>query len=247
MEMVHLLVGALCFFCGGGLSWFLWKKKTRKESDFQRMLWETKKAGLEEKVSEKQETVTVLQGQVSQLQEEKNHLCSNFAEVKAHLEQERKVAKEKEELLSKAQNQFSDAFKALSSDALKSNNESFLKLANASLEKFQEGAKHDLESRHKVIDGLVKPIKESLDKVGTKIHEMEKSRSQVDGVLKEQIGSLAQAELKLQSETANLVKALRMPTVRGRWGEIQLKRVVEMAGMLPRPGKCFYRRGAFKA
>jgi len=139
---------------------------------------------------------------------------------------------ERQELLSRTQSQLSDTFKALSSDALKSNNESFLKLAQVTLEKFHEGAKHDLEQRHKDVGNLVKPIKESLEKVDIKIQEMEKSRASVDSSLKEQISALAKAESKLQSETANLVKALRMPTVRGRWGEIQLKRVVEMAGMV---------------
>jgi len=146
-------------------------------------------------------------------------------------EKEELVATQKELLLN-AEKSLSDTFKALSSDVLKSNNESFLKLAKSTLERFQDGAKNDLDKRQKAIDTLVKPIKESLDKVDSKIHTMEKSRAAVDSSLKEQIQSLAQAESKLHSETANLVKALRMPTVRGRWGEIQLKRVVEMAGMV---------------
>lgn len=166
------------------------------------------------------------------LQEQLTAVSCKLSHTEATLEQERKTSKEKLEMLLEAQAKLSDAFKALSSDALRTNNESFLKLAKATLEKFQEGARGDLDHRQKSIDTMIKPIKESLDKVDRKIQEMEKSRADVDGSLREQIKGLALAESRLQKETSNLVKALRAPTVRGRWGEIQLRRVVEMAGMV---------------
>jgi DNA recombination protein RmuC len=158
---------------------------------------------------------------------------ARIAELETRLTEERKAAQDKLTLLNKAQTALADAFKALSADALRSNNQSFIELAKATLEKFQEGAKSDLEARQKAVHELVRPLKESLEKVDTKLGDIEKERVSAYSALNEQLKGLIETHLPmLHNETANLVKALRQPNVRGRWGEIQLKRVVEMAGML---------------
>jgi DNA recombination protein RmuC len=160
-------------------------------------------------------------------------LNKRIAELGARMEEERKAASEKIALVNQAQSSLSDAFKALSSEALHRNNQAFLDLAKSNLEKFQGEAKSDLEARQKAVDALIKPIQESLQKVDGKLGEMENSRLQTYAALDQQLKGLLDIHLpKLHQETANLVKALRQPTVRGRWGEIQLRRVVEMAGML---------------
>lgn len=170
--------------------------------------------------------------EIHRLQQENTEVKTRVSEMEARMEAERKASEEKLRLLDEAQQKLSDAFKALSAEALKSNNQSFLELARATLEKFHDGAKNELETRKKAVDELVKPLKESLEKVDLKIQEIEKARTTAYVALTEQVKNLGTTQARLQLETANLVKALRTPTVRGRWGEIQLKRVVEIAGMV---------------
>jgi len=145
---------------------------------------------------------------------------------------ERKANDEKLAILEQMTQELRESFQALSAEALKSNNQAFLHLAQSTLEKFQSEAKGDLELRQQAVENLVAPIGESLKKVDEQIREIEKARNHAYGTLSEQVRSMVETQEKLESETGNLVRALRTPTVRGQWGEIQLHRVVEMAGML---------------
>ncbi len=122
--------------------------------------------------------------------------------------------------------------KSLAADALATNNQSFLLLAKSQLEQLQQKGTHDLDQRKQAVEHLVAPIKESLQKVDGKLQELEVARQGAYSELKEQVRQLTDSQKELRTETGNLVTALRSPVVRGRWGEMQLRRVVEMAGML---------------
>lgn len=124
--------------------------------------------------------------------------------------------------------QLGDQVRALAAEALAQNTQQFLQLAHESLSKYQAAAQQDLEARQTAIDNIVKPLKEALDTFRTQYAEIQTQYGQ----LGEQLRSLASDQQKLQAEAARLAQALRSPTVAGHWGEIQLRRVVEMAGML---------------
>lgn len=159
-------------------------------------------------------------------------LAATRARLETELAAERRAGAEKLTVLQNAEIKLRDAFSALSSDALRQNNKSFLELARSSLAEFQQTARMDLDGRHKAIADLVEPLKESLSKVDGKLGEVERNRVGTQSALTEQLRMLAQAQHTLQLETGRLVQALRSPNVRGQWGELQLRRVVEAAGML---------------
>jgi DNA recombination protein RmuC len=186
----------------------------------------------EERIAELEESLEVCRQEIAALGSANTSLSAERARLEAEMEKERQTAAEKLALIEEAQKRLTDAFKALSAEALKSNNQSFLELARETLEKHRERAVHDLDSRRNAIDELVKPLKESLEKVDARIREIENARVSAYAGLTEQVKSLAETQAQLHAETSNLVRALRTPAVRGRWGEIQLRRVVEMAGMV---------------
>lgn len=159
-------------------------------------------------------------------------LTAEAAALRATLDAERAGAAEKAALLEAAREQLANAFKALSAEALQTNNQQFLELAKGQFENLQLQSKHDLELRQQKIDDSLKPIRESLGKVDSQIQEIEKARVGAYQSLTQQVEQLMREQVLLRSETTNLVGALKQPGVRGRWGEIQLRRVVELAGML---------------
>ena len=190
-------------------------------------------ATLKARLSLVENDLTIARAQLTANQETTGKLRETAASLEATLTHERKSGQEKLQLVDRATGELREAFQALAADALKNNNQSFLDLAKTNLEKFQSEAAGDLAARQKAVENLVAPINDSLTKVDEKIRQIEIDRSQAYGTLLQQVQSLAATEKALQLQTGNLVTALRAPHVRGRWGEIQLRRVVEIAGMLP--------------
>ncbi len=146
-------------------------------------------------------------------------------------ETNRQLANQKD-LLDQARQELMGSFQALSGEALKQNNDAFLKLAAVSFEALHVKAEGNLAQRQQAIDGLVRPLQESLQRYDEQMRLLEQSRQSAYGGLDQHLKSLAESHQRLQQETGNLVKALRAPTVRGQWGEITLKRVAELAGMV---------------
>ena len=206
---------------GGVMAWLALRSRT---------------ASLQAQLSLREKELSAVKADLARLLEDQRALVESRARLESALESERKTSNEKIELLTKSSDRAAEdlqnAFKALAADALKSNNSSFLQIAQETLKRFQSEAKGDLEAKQKAVADLVAPVRESLSKVDAQIQQMEKERMDAYGGLRQQVESLITSQKELQSETGNLVRALRTPNVRGRWGEIQLRRVVEIAGML---------------
>ncbi len=188
------------------------------------------------RLKEAQARLAAQESALAALREEKSALAIRCATLQTELEKDQALFAERQATLEAARDSFADAFKVISSDALAKNNQSFLELARATLEAQQAAAlasaKTDLDKRQLAIGELVAPVRTSLEKFEQQIQGIEKSRIDAYATLTEQVRAMAEAQGALRMETGNLVKALRAPQTRGRWGEIQLKRVVEMAGML---------------
>src|SRR5947209_6434110 len=200
----------ICFIAGFGMAWLLGRSA---KSEAARALRER-------------------ESQIAGLQSALSTHTAREADLQARLDSERRSAVEKLALLDETRQKLSDAFKALSADALARNNQAFLELARATLARTQEAACGALELRRQAVAELVTPVRASLEKVDCKIQELEKARAGAYAALSEQVRSLVETQSQLRAETGRLVTALRTPAARGHWGEIQLRRVVEMAGML---------------
>ena len=149
---------------------------------------------------------------------------ARIAEMQRGFEQQRAMLDQDRERLS-------ETFKALAAETLRTTNEDFLKLAGERLGAVQKQTEAGMAGAQSAIAGIVEPVRESLSRVDRQLQEIEGARREAYGKLTEQVGSLAQAQRILHTETANLAQALKSPVVRGRWGEVQLRRVVELAGM----------------
>ena len=218
MGLANILLVALGAAFGFAIAWLLVRPNA---------------AVLNTRLSGLQQELTKVRGEAAKFTELNTQLNAAKVKLETTVALERKANEEKIALLSQMTEELRESFQALSAEALKSNNQAFLHLAQSTLEKFQSEAKGDLELRQQAVENLVAPIGESLKKVDDQIRQMESTRDQAYGTLTNQISSLINTQEQLKSETGNLVRALRTPTVRGQWGEIQLRRVVEIAGMLP--------------
>ncbi len=226
--MISILLVVLGAALGGVVGWLLAATRTRDE--------------LQQQIRNESEQKVKAQAELASARaaaEESGQLYQRLeAEVKLRAEAETKWREaqvnleEQKKLLEEAKQKLTQAFQALSAEALKSNNQAFIALARSQFETLQAQAKGDLETRQKAIDGLINPLKDSLGRYEHQILEMEKARQKAYGTLDEQLRNLAEANKRLEDETKHLANALSSPLkARGRWGELTLRRVAELAGM----------------
>lgn len=226
-ELLPILSAAGGLLGGTLITWLVLssKNKARASIDAEKFKAEQQRG------QEAAQNLQALQTRYEGLHTSERALRQTQTELEVRLEQEKKAAAEKQALLEKAEVRLTDTFKALSAETLKSTQDQFLSLAKNSLKVQQQEATSEMEKRKVAVEQLVKPISLTLEKVQTQISESEKLREGDKASLKQQMVHIAEANQGLQRETQKLVKALRQPTGRGQWGEMQLRRVVEMAGM----------------
>ena len=176
--------------------------------------------------------LSAARGQIDEREAKLREAEARLAEALARLSESEKSAAEKLELMARAETSLKDAFQALSLDALEKSRAAFLDQAQATFGQFRESALKDFAVKETTFAQLVAPVRESLSKFESHVRELEQKRSEAYAGLSEQFASFKEGQALLRGETERLVTALRAPSVRGRWGEFQLRRVVEMAGMI---------------
>ena len=227
---------------GGLVVWFLAKSRvqglyTKQIADLQ-VSYLNQVTDLEKRASGAEARIEELRQQIEQRDSEINQIRNELGtekqlKVEAHtrLEESQKNLDEQKSLLEAMKTEMTDTFNALSSAALKSSSEDFLRLASEHLGKVVVETKGKLGEHQAAIDGLIKPLHEALKRYEEQVRLIEESRHKAYGSLEEQLRALASTHEQLQKETSNLVSALKKPQVRGRWGEITLRRVAELSGM----------------
>lgn len=224
-----MLVGGIIL--GGVIAWWVsaLKARVRHARELSEL---TQQTGLDEGVAaELRHQLETTRHEIDQLQTELRSLSDAKVKAETELESSRSNLAEQKKVFTENQNQLIDSFKLLSHEALQSNNHSFLETAKSSLDKILSETKGELDKRHEAMGGLITPLKDSLKRYEAQIKAMEEGRQHAYGELTQRLKSLSSSQEELQKETGNLVNALRAPQVRGRWGELTLRRVVEMAGM----------------
>ncbi len=222
MEPILILAGALIGTAlGGVIGWLAAARRTGAA--------EATAAALRQQVTETHARADQLERSLRDADARRVEHETAARDLERHLTEQRR-------LLDDAEGKLGDTFQALAAQALQQSHHGFLALAAEKLGSLRAEAAGDLEARQKAhqvaIEGIVKPVRESIDKVDQQIRAIELERGHAYGTLTEQVRGLARTQERLEVETGNLVNALRAPAVRGRWGEIQLRRVVELAGML---------------
>lgn len=216
---------------GGALGWLIGSARVRAAlQDLIRQL-EARAAAAEAGAQELRAQLAPLSAQAAELAQALRDAQSTRAAADARIAEMQRGFEQQRAMLDQDRERLTETFRALAAETLRNTNDDFLRLAGERLGAVQKQTEAGISSAQSAIAGIVEPVRESLGRVDRHLQEIEGARREAYGKLTEQVGSLAQAQRILQTETANLAQALKSPMVRGRWGEVQLRRVVELAGM----------------
>ncbi|MFB3921385.1 MAG: DNA recombination protein RmuC [Terriglobia bacterium] len=230
--MSEWLLLAVGLALGGVVAWFWAKSRSVAELSRLQVEAEGRTRAAESTASELRAQLENLRRNLEEVQSRLRAEGEQRAGAEARLQEAQANLAEQKKLLDEAKQKLADTFNALAAEALKSNNQAFVALARSTFETIQAQAQGDLETRHQAIEGLVNPLREALGRYEKQIQEMERARQSAYGGLEQHLKILANEAEKLQQQTGSLASALKGgPQVRGRWGELTLRRVAELAGM----------------
>lgn len=181
----------------------------------------------ESSLSAKSSEIVSLSEKLEEMRHKYHEVSQSLSATRAEIE----AAIRQNALMKEDRDRLSDSFKALSSEIFRETSRSFMDLAGQTLSRYMDSARAEFDKRDKAVEGMIKPVKDALDRFDASGKVLETERSKAYGGLSEQVTALAKSQQALEKETAKLVKALRQPHVRGRWGEMTLRRAAEMAGM----------------
>jgi DNA recombination protein RmuC len=224
-----LLIAALCFAAGFLLSW-LW---SRASSQHRTLELEKQAASQQGAAEELKKQFSGLQEQVRTLQIRLEEEQKLRAAADKEVESQRANIAEQRRVLEEAEKKLKEAFQSLASEALQASNRQFMDLARASFDSLQKEASGDLEQRKVAIGGMVEPLEKAVNDLRDEVNKIELARQDAYGSLRTELQQLTTTNKELRQETGSLVSSLRQPQIKGKWGELTLRRAVELAGMSP--------------
>jgi DNA recombination protein RmuC len=244
-DLLRLLVTAILGLAvGGGLAWWLSRRRLlAAQREVQVQLEESRREVVRlteehaaartraEQVPLLEATLQKREGQLAELQHQLSEATQRSARLETIIRRDRQAMREKLAFMEDWQARMGDAYKALSATALKENNQVFLDLAQSALARQLDAARSDLTQRSQAVETMLDPIREALQRYDQQVLSLERARENAYGELRQQLQTMSESQDLFRRETGKLVKALRVPHVRGRWGEITLRRVAEMAGL----------------
>ncbi len=231
-EFVPLIAAGIVGAIAGGTVGWLWAaSRTRRQHAVRLQDLEHRVAAQEGSAASVREELERGREVIDRLQDDLRSATAQKADAEARIGEMRVGLEEQKRLLEDAKARLTEAFRALAADALKSSNEDFLRLAEQRFKTLAQEATGELEARKTAVETLVEPLQQALEAYQKEARELEEKRLREISGVGRQLTEVAQAHTALQRETSNLVNALRAPQVRGRWGEIALRKTAELAGM----------------